>query len=108
MTDLQFCWWFDALRLKREKVKGDPELFSVSRTIFAEAREVVAQHVDNLVGQLETILADGIASGDFRPVDSRATAVRCSTPRSGSSIPPMAASGAHRMSTPVLTASTRW
>ncbi len=67
--------WFDTLlRLKREKVKGDPELFSVSRTIFAEAREVVAQHVDNLVGQLETILADGIASGDFRPVDSRATA----------------------------------
>ena len=67
-------WFSTLLRLKREKVKGDPELFSVSRTIFAEAREVVAQHVDNLVAQLETILRDGIASGDFRPVDPHATA----------------------------------
>lgn len=67
--------WYDTLlKLKREKVKADPELFSVSRAIFAEASEVVAKHVDNLVGQLETILIDGIASGDFRPVDPRATA----------------------------------
>lgn len=67
-------WFGTLLKLKREKVKGDPELFSVSRTIFAEARDVVARHVDNLVGQLETIIRDGIASGDFRPVDPRATA----------------------------------
>lgn len=67
-------WFSTLLKLKREKVKGDPELFSVSRTIFAEAREVVAQHVENLVGQLETIIRDGIVSGDFRPVDPRATA----------------------------------
>ncbi|OEO30280.1 TetR family transcriptional regulator [Devosia insulae DS-56] len=67
-------WFSTLLMLKREKVKGDPELFSVSRTIFAEAREVVARHVDTLVGQLETIIVDGIASGDFRPVDPRATA----------------------------------
>ncbi|WP_055049473.1 TetR family transcriptional regulator [Devosia sp. A16] len=67
-------WFSTLLTLKREKIKGDPELFSVSRTIFAEASEVVAKHVDNLVGQLETIIRDGIASGDFRPVDPRATA----------------------------------
>ena len=67
-------WFSTLLKLKREKVTGDPELFSVSRTIFAEASEVVARHVDNLVGQLETILRDGIASGDFRPVDPHATA----------------------------------
>lgn len=67
-------WFNTLLKLKREKVKGDPELFSVSRTIFAEASEVVAQHVEKLVGQLETILTDGIATGDFRPVDPRATA----------------------------------
>ena len=67
-------WFNTLLKLKREKVKSDPELFSVSRTIFAEASEVVAQHVEKLVGQLETILTDGIASGDFRPVDPRATA----------------------------------
>lgn len=67
-------WFNTLLKLKRDKVKSDPELFSVSRTIFAEASEVVAQHVEKLVGQLETILADGIASGDFRPVDPHATA----------------------------------
>ena len=67
--------WFDTLlRLKREKVKADPELFSVSRAIFAEASEVVDGHVEKLVGQLEMIIADGIATGDFRPVDPRATA----------------------------------
>jgi len=67
-------WFSTLLKLKREKVTSDPELFSVSRTIFAEAREVVARHVDNLVSQLETILRAGIATGDFRPVDPHATA----------------------------------
>lgn len=67
-------WFNTLLKLKREKVKSDPELFSVSRTIFAEASEVVAQHVEKLVGQLETILTAGIATGDFRPVDPHATA----------------------------------
>ena len=67
--------WFDALlKSKRQKVTADPELFLVSRAIFAEARDVVAGHVANLVGQIETIIRDGAASGDFLAEDPHAAA----------------------------------
>ncbi|MDB5562221.1 MAG: TetR/AcrR family transcriptional regulator [Hyphomicrobiales bacterium] len=67
--------WFDVLvATKREKVTGDPELFLVSQNIFAEAREVIALHVATLVGQIETILRAGAASGDFAVDDPHATA----------------------------------
>lgn len=67
--------WFDALRRsKREKVTADPELFSVSRAIFAEARDVVAEHIAHLVAQIETILRAGVASGYFVIDDPHATA----------------------------------
>jgi AcrR family transcriptional regulator len=62
--------WFDALLAsKRSKVQTDPEMFSVARLIFAEAREVVAAHVATLQGQIEAIVAEGMASGDFRKGD---------------------------------------
>jgi AcrR family transcriptional regulator len=67
--------WFDALlKAKREKVIADPELFLVTRNIFAEAREVVAGHIANLVAQIETILRAGMASGDFVIDDPHAAA----------------------------------
>ena len=67
--------WFDALlKSKRQKVTADPELFLVSRAIFAEARDVVAGHVANLVGQIEAIIRDGVASGDFVTLDPHAAA----------------------------------
>jgi AcrR family transcriptional regulator len=67
--------WFDALlKSKRLKVTADPEMFLVSRAIFAEAREVVAGHVATLVGQIEAILRDGVASGDFATDDTHAAA----------------------------------
>jgi AcrR family transcriptional regulator len=60
--------WFDALiQGKRQKVNADPELFAMSRTLFAEARAVVAAHIATLIGQIETILADAVAEGQLPP-----------------------------------------
>ena len=67
--------WFDALLAgKRAKVHGDPEMFAMSRTLFAEAREVVNAHVTTLVGQIAAILRDGMASGEFGIEDADASA----------------------------------
>ena len=68
------AWFAALLAMKRGKVTTDPELFSVSRAIFAEAREVVADHVAHLVEQLETIIRAGVASGDFATDDAHAAA----------------------------------
>ena len=58
--------WFDALcAAKRRKVLDDPELFHVYHGIAIKMQGAVDEHVAGLVGQLEQIIADGIASGDF-------------------------------------------
>ena len=58
--------WFDALRLaKRRKVRDDPELFRVYHQIATAMREVVSEHVGALLDQVERIIADGIAAGEF-------------------------------------------
>jgi AcrR family transcriptional regulator len=62
--------WFDVLiAAKRNKMKVEPELFATYHAIFAESREVIRAHVDTLSGQITRIVADGIARGEFAPVD---------------------------------------
>lgn len=68
------AWFAALLKMKREKVTTDPELFRVTREIFAEVREVVADHVSHLVTQIETIISAGVASGDFAADDPHAAA----------------------------------
>jgi AcrR family transcriptional regulator len=54
--------WLDGLvQAKRRKALADPELFATYIELTAGAREVVKAHVDTLVGQLASIIADGIA-----------------------------------------------
>lgn len=50
---------------KWAKAKDDPELFATFRVLAAEHSTVSSAHVDFLLGQIRTIVADGIASGDF-------------------------------------------
>lgn len=58
--------WFDALRIaKRKKVRDDPELFRVYHRVVETMREVVTEHVGELLEQLERIIADGVAAGEF-------------------------------------------
>jgi AcrR family transcriptional regulator len=67
--------WIEALiAVKRRKVLDDPELFATYHAIVVDAREVVAAHVAALTGQIEAIVADGVASGAFPAIDPKATA----------------------------------
>ena len=71
--------WFDALRVaKRRKVLDDPELFRVYHGLAVATRELVTEHVADLTGQLERIIADGMARGEFSGQwDARAAATAC-------------------------------
>jgi AcrR family transcriptional regulator len=68
--------WLGALReAKREKALGDPELFATYSALAADAREVIDEHVGHMQKQITSIIAAGVASGDFRKVDAHATAL---------------------------------
>ena len=58
--------WFKKLRtLKRRKVLDDPELFRAYHNHVMSMRDVVDEHVTTLLLQLQRIIADGVAAGDF-------------------------------------------
>jgi AcrR family transcriptional regulator len=62
--------WLEALiASKRRKVLDDPELFATYTALAAQSRTVITAHVDELVGQATTIIADGLEAGDFAPTD---------------------------------------
>lgn len=68
--------WIDRLRaLKRTKVLDDPEMFATYHALAVDSRAVVVEHVDVLTGQIERILRDGVASGDFAIDDPHASAL---------------------------------
>ncbi|MBK1696764.1 TetR family transcriptional regulator [Rhodovibrio salinarum] len=67
--------WLRALaEAKRHKVRDDPELFATYHAIAEESREVVRAHVDELVGDLARIVADGQREGVFHVRDAEAAA----------------------------------
>lgn len=59
--------WLDALiATKRAKrASADFELFETYRSLFDETAGVVEAHVAGLAAQIATILADGVARGEF-------------------------------------------
>lgn len=68
--------WLSTLReIKREKALGEPELFATYSALAGDAREVVGEHVEHMLGQIEAIIAAGVKSGDFRKLDTKATAL---------------------------------
>src|SRR3954464_15127911 len=74
-ADQRLRRWIDALiALKQAKVRDEPELFATYRGLAVEARTVIKAHVDDLLGQLARIVADGVADGTFTVADPRAAA----------------------------------
>jgi AcrR family transcriptional regulator len=55
------------IQAKRERALEDPELFSNYMSLIDETDGAVSAHVEHLVGNLTTIIQDGIDSGDFAP-----------------------------------------
>lgn len=53
------------IAMKRAKAREDPELFATFRVLAAEHSTVPSAHVAFLLDQVRTIVADGIAGGDF-------------------------------------------
>lgn len=67
-------WFLKLIAIKRQKAKAEPELFATYQKILAESRDVIRDHIDMLVGQLSTIIADGIQRGEFAKADPVTTA----------------------------------
>jgi AcrR family transcriptional regulator len=67
--------WFSTLRqTKRDNVLGDPELFATYSALAAEAGNAIAEHKGRMQQQIASIIAAGVASGDFRQLDPAAAA----------------------------------
>lgn len=62
-------WLQQLAAAKQRMAREDPELFATFERLTAEAREVVAAHVDQLTAQISRIVAAGVASGEFAQVD---------------------------------------
>jgi len=58
--------WFDELfAAKRRKAGTDPELFATYLALVAEHSGTVARHIEEMVGQIAVIVADGLDRGEF-------------------------------------------
>ena len=65
----------DALvAVKRRRAADDPELFAAYRTLAANAKSVVAAHVEELVELTATVIRLGVKQGKFRVVEPAAAA----------------------------------
>jgi len=63
----------DALiAVKRRRSADDPELFTAYRTLAADAKSVIAAHVEEMIGLVAKIIASGVEEGTFRKVDPMA------------------------------------
>lgn len=70
-ADERLRQWFVQLRdAKRGKVLDDPELFATYHALAEQARGVVEHHVEELTGQLQRIVEQGIADGSFGELDA--------------------------------------
>jgi AcrR family transcriptional regulator len=68
------AWLAAMLAAKRAKARDDPELFAAYGILAAEYSSAAAEHVADLLRQLEAILADGMADGIFAGTDPAAAA----------------------------------
>ena len=58
--------WFNTLRtIKQQKLIDEPELFRSHHHVVEQVPDVVKSHIEIMRRQIETIIADGIASGEF-------------------------------------------
>ncbi|CAM3558151.1 TetR family transcriptional regulator [Kibdelosporangium persicum] len=62
-------WLATLFDTKRHKVLDDPELFATFTALVVENSTVVADHIADLTGEIARILRDGVAAGEFAPIE---------------------------------------
>ncbi len=62
-------WLTTLMRLKHDKARTDPDLFAAYALLSGDARDVIAAHVGELVGQIAGIVADGMDRGELAAGD---------------------------------------
>lgn len=63
----------DALiAVKRRRAADDSELFAAYRTLAADAKPVVAAHIEEMIKLVAAVIDSGVKDGAFRPVDPAA------------------------------------
>lgn len=91
---------FDAMiEVKRRRAAEDPELFAAYRTLAADAKAVVAAHLDELIGVAAMVIRSGVEEGSFRAIDPGAAGRAVLFATSKFHHPPTPPSGATRPST---------
>lgn len=60
-------WLLALIEFKQGFAREDPELFETYCMISTDGPKVVSAHVALLTGQLDRILAEGVAAGELRP-----------------------------------------
>ncbi|MGM9473045.1 TetR family transcriptional regulator [Pseudarthrobacter sp. YS3] len=68
-ADRLLRWLQRLAAIKQGMALEDPELFATFGQLTAEARTVVAEHVDHLAAQITAIVADGANRGEFEVAD---------------------------------------
>ncbi|WOX09534.1 TetR family transcriptional regulator [Streptomyces sp. N50] len=63
------AWLAGLFDAKRRKAGDDPEMFATYMVLAQEAGEMVAEHLDELIGQLTAIIGAGVESGVFTAPD---------------------------------------
>ena len=66
-VDRMHRWLLALIDFKQTFAREDPELFETYCMISVDGPKVVGAHVALLVGQLDRILAEGVAAGEIRP-----------------------------------------
>ncbi len=67
-------WLRELSSMKRRRREEDPEFFAAYVVLAADARTVVADHVDHLLAQVTTLIRAGVARGEFEAADPAAAA----------------------------------
>jgi len=70
------AWFYKLREIKRRKVLDDPELFHLHHNIAMQAPNIVTEHVATLHAQVEKLIAEGVAEGEFSPQIQPAVAAR--------------------------------
>jgi AcrR family transcriptional regulator len=67
-------WVLALAAAKRRKVQSDPEMFAAYHALAEESEQAVAHHLETLHRQVEEIIRDGVARGEFHVANPAAAA----------------------------------